>query len=67
MSLIFSPMGVPPGSLTWQTSIWFCLASCAKRLYCVVLPEPSGPSKTMNFPFRACSHVLLVWLGFVCF
>lgn len=56
ISRISSPMIVLPGSRTEQTGMELFFAKVMKRLKIVVLPEPSGPSKTMNFPARFCSH-----------
>ncbi len=45
-----SPVAVPPG---WRVMTGsrprFCIHA-AKRLICVVLPEPSRPSRVMNNP-----------------
>src|SRR5438270_13827643 len=47
-SRILSPSSVPPGSRT--TSGLRSLRARARRVTCVDLPEPSGPSKVMNRP-----------------
>ena len=45
-----SPVAVPPGwRVTTGSRPRFCIHA-AKRLICVVLPEPSRPSRVMNNP-----------------
>src|SRR5438105_913261 len=58
-SRICSPMGVPPGSRRRRIlRPWDWMASMRSFIW-VVLPQPSGPSKTMNLPGRRESE--LVW------
>ena len=45
-----SPGAVPPGSRTGTTSRPPAAAASARSAACVVLPQPSRPSKEMNTP-----------------
>src|SRR4051812_32026184 len=47
---IFSPIGVPPGSRVTMTSRPLARSDWASFSSCVVLPQPSRPSKVMNRP-----------------
>ena len=50
ISLICSPIKVPPGSLTLTTSKWDFLKDSESILQCVVFPTPSPPSIVMKNP-----------------
>src|SRR5215813_7829403 len=43
-------MSVPPGSLASVTGMPASRSASASMASCVLLPQPSGPSKTRNFP-----------------
>ena len=48
ISLIFSPISVPPGSLVRTTSYPFAVKNSYSFFICVDLPEPSTPSKDIK-------------------
>ena len=50
MCLIFSPVGVPPGSRVTVTAMPRDFSARASFSICVLFPLPSSPSNVMNFP-----------------
>src|SRR5271170_2236576 len=50
---IFSPVGVPPGSRVTTTDRPCAVNTAANLASCVLLPQPSSPSKVMNRPRAA--------------
>src|SRR5690606_16488331 len=69
ISLIFSPMTVVPGSRKLTTSTPNELIQSASIFICVLFPQPSGPSRTINLPFNLFSKIpcpLLLIFIFYC-
>ena len=47
--LILSPILVPPGSLVVTTEQFFFFRKSLRKEICVVLPQPSMPSKVIKY------------------
>src|SRR5258705_11850032 len=58
-----SPSGVPPGSLVATTSRPSARSASTRSSACVVLPDPSRPSKVTNTADRTIRRVRVVVTG----
>src|SRR5438874_8003875 len=57
--LIFSPVAVPPGSRVTTTGKPLARKAAANFSVCVLLPQPSRPSKVMNLPRRELTQEII--------